>query len=204
MPKSKRRNIFFTADLHFNHANIIEHCDRPFKDVHEMNMKLIENWNNQVKPNDIVYVLGDFVWNTTPKKEICQLISDLNGELHMVIGNHDKLTVQQCLRLGFTSACYGMILKIAGEYVNLSHYPYHPSWWRDLKIGWKNRLLFGIWDRLKHRSKRPKDDGKYLIHGHTHQKDFIRGKTFHVGVDAHKFKLVPIGKIESEIAKRKK
>ena len=41
-------NIFFTADTHFNHANIIEYCSRPFKDVNHMNWAMIENWNSVV------------------------------------------------------------------------------------------------------------------------------------------------------------
>ena len=101
-----RRTIYFTSDQHFNHSNIIEFCDRPFENVGEMNAKLIENWNNQVKPHDIVYVLGDFIWNTTPKGLIRELLETLNGEIHLVIGNHDQLTVHQALRLGFKSACY--------------------------------------------------------------------------------------------------
>ena len=53
--------IYFTSDLHFNHANIIMLCNRPFQSVEEMNRVLIENWNNAVNKNDDVYVLGDFI-----------------------------------------------------------------------------------------------------------------------------------------------
>jgi hypothetical protein len=35
------RNTFFTADTHFNHANIISFCQRPFAAVAEMNEALI-------------------------------------------------------------------------------------------------------------------------------------------------------------------
>ena len=45
---------FFTADLHFDHPEIIKHCNRPFKAVLEMNIALIENWNNRVRKNDTV------------------------------------------------------------------------------------------------------------------------------------------------------
>lgn len=34
--------LFFTSDHHFGHANIIKFCNRPFKDVDEMNEVLIE------------------------------------------------------------------------------------------------------------------------------------------------------------------
>ena len=32
---------FFTADLHFDHDAILKHCDRPFKNILEMNIALI-------------------------------------------------------------------------------------------------------------------------------------------------------------------
>ena len=52
--------IFFTSDTHFNHSNVIQYCNRPFSSLDEMNAKLIENWNERVNENDIVYHLGDF------------------------------------------------------------------------------------------------------------------------------------------------
>ena len=35
--------IYFTSDTHFFHSNIINLCDRPFKNVDEMNRVLIRN-----------------------------------------------------------------------------------------------------------------------------------------------------------------
>jgi calcineurin-like phosphoesterase family protein len=54
--------IYFTADLHLDHANIIRYCNRPFQDVQEMNECLIKNWNSCIQPNDQVYILGDLVF----------------------------------------------------------------------------------------------------------------------------------------------
>ena len=51
--------IYFTADQHFGHANIIKHCNRPFGTVAEMDEYLLEQWNNCVGRNDTVYILGD-------------------------------------------------------------------------------------------------------------------------------------------------
>ena len=51
--------IFFTADTHFGHANIIRLCDRPFGNIGAMNESLISAWNDRVSGNDTVYVVGD-------------------------------------------------------------------------------------------------------------------------------------------------
>lgn len=53
-------HTFFTSDTHFGHANIINLCNRPFKDVNHMNNMLVENWNSVVSDDDTVFHLGDF------------------------------------------------------------------------------------------------------------------------------------------------
>src|SRR4030066_28737 len=61
------RNIFFTADTHFNHANIIHYCRRPFSSIKEMNETLIAKWNAGMGKGDLVYHLGDFAWESGTK-----------------------------------------------------------------------------------------------------------------------------------------
>ena len=53
---------FFTSDTHFGHSNIIKFCNRPFKNAEEMDRVLIENWNNKVPEDGLVFHLGDFGW----------------------------------------------------------------------------------------------------------------------------------------------
>jgi calcineurin-like phosphoesterase family protein len=53
-------NIWFTADFHLGHKNIIRYCNRPFDTVEEMNRPIIERLKSLVKPNDILYFLGGF------------------------------------------------------------------------------------------------------------------------------------------------
>lgn len=79
---------FFVSDLHINHKNVIDFCDRPYSSVEEMDEAIIEQWNLQVNPKDTVYFLGDFGIN---KKKILDpdIVNKLNGKKHAIIGNHD-------------------------------------------------------------------------------------------------------------------
>lgn len=54
-------NIYMISDTHFGDAGaILKYEGRPFKDGHEMNEQMIENWNRVVGAEDTVYHLGDF------------------------------------------------------------------------------------------------------------------------------------------------
>ena len=84
------RKVYLISDTHFNHANIIKYCNRPFANVEEMDKTIIKNWNNIVRDKDIVYFLGDFVLSKNKTKKAKELIELLNGEIIFIKGNHDK------------------------------------------------------------------------------------------------------------------
>ena len=81
-------NIFFIADPHFNHKNIIDFEERPFVSVEEMDAILIKNWNNTVCKKEKVFILGDLAWGS--KDKIREYIQQLNGIKTLVLGNHDR------------------------------------------------------------------------------------------------------------------
>ena len=60
----------------FWHKNIIKFDGRPFESAEEMDAKIIENWNNVVKNNDNVYIVGDMFWCKMDiyGEEICFII----------------------------------------------------------------------------------------------------------------------------------
>ena len=58
------QKIFFTADTHFGHENVIQFDKRPFASADEMDKEMIRRWNNKVGNGDLVYVLGDMIWKT--------------------------------------------------------------------------------------------------------------------------------------------
>jgi calcineurin-like phosphoesterase family protein len=79
------RNAYFTADTHFNHANIIYFCQRPFASASEMNEALIAKWNARVGEGDLVYHLGDFA-----RGDWDPILARLNGDIVLIRGGHDR------------------------------------------------------------------------------------------------------------------
>lgn len=80
--------IYFTADLHFYHDNIIKHANRPFRDYREMNDVLVRNWNHLVKSQDKVYILGDVTMKGPAFAT--EILSGLKGRKYLIRGNHDS------------------------------------------------------------------------------------------------------------------
>ena len=70
--------VFFTADTHFGHYNIMRYIDRPFKSVDEMNNTIITNWNKVVSKSDRVYHLGDFGFHSY-YHNIQEIFNELKG-----------------------------------------------------------------------------------------------------------------------------
>ena len=81
--KYNAEHTFFTSDTHFNHANIIRFCNRPFIDVAQMNETLIANWNKVVGEDDTVFHLGDF-WNI--RQGFIQRFEHVSMQMHIEIG----------------------------------------------------------------------------------------------------------------------
>lgn len=83
------QRVWFTSDLHFGHRNVLGFCDRPWVDEKEMQAGLIENWNNNVSDNDVVFVLGDTFW-FNDSRTIKKVLDQLKGkDIYILPGNHD-------------------------------------------------------------------------------------------------------------------
>lgn len=108
----------FIGDTHFNHNNIIKYCNRPFKNVEEMNEHIIKQWNSVVKKDDTVYHLGDFALKSD-QEMITDLVKRLNGSIILILGNHDKFGKQKFLDCGFKNVHKQLTI---GKYI-LTHRP---------------------------------------------------------------------------------
>ena len=152
---------FFTSDTHFGHANVIKYSERPFLNVEEMNEGLIERWNERVSKGDHVYHLGDF--SLTSKKEPHDVFFRLNGRIHLVRGNHDKV-IKGWLQDQF-------------EWVKDYHEMKGPG---DVKIVLCH-YGFMVWNKSHY--------GSWHLHGHSHGnlQNPNEVRRLDVGVDTHDY-----------------
>lgn len=82
--------IWFTADTHFGHTNILGGGQRPFETIDQMNARLISAINDRVSCRDTLYILGDFSYRTTVA-EALRLRERINCQhIRLIRGNHDK------------------------------------------------------------------------------------------------------------------
>jgi len=196
-------NTYFSSDLHINHVNILKYCNRPFATVEEMNEAIITNFNSIVKPNDVLYILGDVGFGD--KQESSNLIQRLRGVKLLVVGNHDRLSLNSYYRMGFSAVLDGATIRIGKTSFCLSHYP-RKSLWSIIKLFLlytkkmyqKERSFQAIWLRLKREwtTYRAIGQGEYCLHGHIHSNSQeLHNKNLDVGVDAWDFKPVSSQKI---------
>jgi len=116
---------YVIADTHFYHSNIIKYENRPFNDIEHMNNEIVKRWNNTVKKNDRVFVLGDVSFLGLDDTK--SIISKLNGTKILVLGNHDKKSIQYWMDIGFSEVYkYPIIYK---EFFILSHEP--PTYFNE-------------------------------------------------------------------------
>jgi calcineurin-like phosphoesterase family protein len=175
-------NTFFTADLHFFHRNVIRFCNRPWKNVEDMNEGLIENWNKTVSNDDEIYILGDmFFCGVTKAKEILEM---LNGRKYLILGNHDWniFKPQRAKEFCFISIEeYAEILFNEKYFFRLSHFPYKGTGDYTEEERFSDKRLF--------------NSGHCLLHGHVHNEWIKKDNMINVGIDVWDYKPVSLNEI---------
>jgi len=92
---------------------------RNFRNVENMNYEMIKRWNNAVSNKDKVYHLGDFCMGN--KQQTTEIVSQLNGEITLVKGNHSKKSNKWYRECGFDSVIDGGLF-LEDKYI-LTHKP---------------------------------------------------------------------------------
>ena len=129
-------NIFFTANTHFFHENIIKYTNRPFQNYEDVNDYMVYSWNSIVGKDDIVFHLADLIFRHGRKQK--DLVESLNGNIHLILGNHDKRVSWISSIKNIKSINNYLEIKVRDNNIKniiLFHYPvkewnkkYHGSW----------------------------------------------------------------------------
>lgn len=117
-------NIWGTADLHFDHANILKYNPdtRKFNDVNHMNEEIIRIWNENVAPEDLTYILGDVAF-CKPSKAAAYM-QRLNGRKILIEGNHDNKLVENAEFRNCFEQIHGYLeINHNGHKVCMMHFP---------------------------------------------------------------------------------
>lgn len=128
-----------------------------------MNETIIENHNSLVKPDDIVYNLGDVIMGNNPLSHLPKIMSRLNGKIHLIYGNHDRVIRKNVeLKRLFESTGSDFIGNIGGHQFHLYHFP------------------CGSWDSIGR--------GCINLFGHCHGTyTRVLGRQMDVGIDTNNF-----------------
>jgi calcineurin-like phosphoesterase family protein len=170
-PGVRTMTVWFTADHHFGHTNIIRFCNRPFVDVAEMDEAMIERWNAVVGLRDQVWHLGDFAYRCSPNR-VREIFGSLRGgTIHLVRGNHDRKTT---LSLPWTSVQQYAEIVVGGRLVILFHYGLRT------------------WNRAQH--------GSLSLYGHSHGGLPRTCASCDIGVDVWDFRPVSLDEIVSSLS----
>jgi len=83
----------FISDTHFGHEKMAER--RGWSSVKSMDEHMISRWNSVVKKGDMTVHVGDFAHNKVTTKQVNDILMRLNGQVHLVLGNHDRKAVRK-------------------------------------------------------------------------------------------------------------
>lgn len=117
--------IYFSSDHHFFDKGILRRKDkqgnlqRNFNDITEHNNHVIKQHNQTVKPSDTIYLLGDICFDENK----LNIVSQLNGNKILVLGNHDKFNSLSYLNNGIQKIQGAIKLKYNHKRFILTHIP---------------------------------------------------------------------------------
>ena len=193
------QRAFFTSDTHYDHTNICRGVSkwqagtgqRDFDTLEQMNDTIVDSLNSLVRPDDILFHLGD--WSFGGIEKIWQLRKRIACKtIHLILGNHDHhvkknkvlpnvlgdsrdelfgvhaqslfASVSKMMELEIVIPAFDDSAKQISKRFVLCHYP------------------LASWEEM--------NQGVIHLHGHVHLPEHLKlheGKAMDVGVDGNGF-----------------
>ena len=183
-------NTWVTSDLHIGHDRAFIYEARGFGSIEEHDRALVDNWNELVKPDDTVYVLGDIMIKHNSEDNDfsygLSVLQKLNGNLIIIRGNHDTLN-----RIEKYRGCSNVVS--AGDAALYLNYP---------EVGSYHFYLSHYPTLVSHEKLKLLKTAIINLYGHVHSKEkFYQGHPYMycVCLDAHDMRPVLLDSIIEEI-----
>lgn len=165
-------NVFFTSDTHFGHDALVHKGLRIIPGVETIDQHdalLAARWNSLVGKNDTVYHLGDFAW-----REPAKYRGMLNGQIHLVLGNHDRIRAAD--KGLFESISDIKRVRVGERRIYMCHY------------------AMRVWNTSHY--------GAWHLYGHSHGSlpDDPNSRSLDVGVDCWNYYPVTVAQLEEKMA----
>ena len=141
-------NTFVISDTHFFHFKekngcitddtIARYCNRP----DDWEERIITNWNNVVKEDDIVLHLGDLTFGN--RDRTAAITRNLKGRKFLLKGNHDRRSKKWFDECGFTFIKKPFIVDCGTFKIMFSHKPSFnlPKGTANIHGHWHNKSHF--------------------------------------------------------------
>lgn len=178
------KNIWFTSDTHYGHRNIVRgtsswaqfeegsshQSTRDFDTLEEHNQTLIDNFNQLVKPNDEVFLLGDVAFGGHANIKVFMDALKCKN-VHLVFGNHDQ-------HIRPIDSPYRKLFRSCQDTLEFS-----------LKLGTEATGRYGkqkfFLSHYAHRVWNQSHHGTIHLYGHSHGTLPSYGRSMDVGVDTN-------------------
>lgn len=173
--------IWYSADPHFGHKNIIKYANRPFASVEDMDEAILRNYEEAFKPGDLFFCLGD--WAFKGGQRALNRILETGVIPTLVLGNHD--TTAADLARGKT-ASYGVGWSEVVHYREVRH----PNAVGDDLVVCAHYSM-RVWNRSH--------AGSYMLYGHSHGALPPILRSMDVGVDCWAFRPITLDMIKARL-----
>ena len=162
----RKQTYFFTSDTHFSAQRTLALSARPFRNVEDMDLHLISNWNKTVTMNDVVFHLGDFGNQN--------VIRQLNFKrMYFIMGNYERRNknveiLEQDERV--------LVLRNKSK-----HFFQDPQTFEIYNLVHEPNKNLQLFDEISENT----DD--FYLYGHIHRLQMVKRNGINVGIDCNRF-----------------
>lgn len=176
--QKRKSQVFFTSDTHFTQERTLKLSRRPFRNIQDMDLTLISNWNKKITMNDIVYHLGDF-----GNQEIVSLLNF--KKMYFIPGNYEEKDGIKILRKDER-------VEILTPEVNIFDNSVQLPKFNDIETGQIYNLVH---QPLCNYDLFQEDNEEFYLFGHIHRLQIVKRNGINVGCDCYNFNPVSLEEI---------